>query len=97
VVKEIRERKGKERELTDGARAAENEGKEDGPRGVDGPLGSRAGLAMRQKKKIAAQLTHLTICNNKRVGFEIGFDIWFELGFEFDYPSNSNITQMNSK
>jgi hypothetical protein len=97
MVKEIRGRKGKERELANGARAAENEGEGDGPRGADGPLGSRAGLAERQKNKVAAQLTYLSICTNKRVGFEIGFDIWFELGFEFDYPSNSNITQMNTK
>jgi hypothetical protein len=97
LVKEIRGRKGKERELANGARAAEKEGEGDGPRGADGPPGSRAGLAERQKNKVAAQLTYLSICTNKRVGFEIGFDIRFELGFEFDCLSNSNNTQVNSK
>jgi hypothetical protein len=51
LVKEERGRKGKERELANGARTAEKEGE------GDGPPGSRAGLAERQKNKVAAQLT----------------------------------------
>jgi hypothetical protein len=93
----IREKKGKEGELTNGAHATEYEGKEDGPRGVDGPLGSWAGLAVRQKKKIAAPLTYLTICNRKRVGFEIGFDIWFEFDPTFKFQLHSFELQINQR